>query len=199
MFLVPQGLAYISSFRVLTLPSANWERGKKGDRVVFSFPWRLSLTGEVVAAHIVRLGTLDQGPHLGLLQVVEVVVVGGAELGAHAPVVAGDDDAAAAGGHGGVDAVLDAQADLLDGVVQDGGVLVVTDAAGEDDAVGREHVLGAPGRVLRRAAGDQLGVVVVEQVLEDALVLVLGEDGIVGLQAILLEQGLVAEGLDVWW
>lgn len=155
-------------------------------------------TGEVVAADVVGLGVLDEGPDLGLLEVLDVVVVGGAELGAHAAVVARDDDAAAARLLLGVDAVLDAQADLLDGVVQDGGVLIVANAAEVDDAVGREHVLGAAGRVLGRAAGDQLGVVVVEQVLEDALVLLLGEDGVVGLEAVLGEERIVADSLDVW-
>ena len=90
----------------------------------------------MVTADIVSLGLLDQSPDLGLLEVVEVVVVGGAELGAHAPVVAGDDDATGAGGDLGVDAVLDTEAGLLDGVVQDGGVLVVADTADECNAVG---------------------------------------------------------------
>lgn len=63
-------------------------------------------------------------------------MVGGAEVGAQAPVVAGDDDAAAARLLLGVDAVLDAQAGGLDGVVQDGRVLVVAGAAEVDDAVG---------------------------------------------------------------
>ena len=158
----------------------------------------VSRTGKVIAANVVNLGLLHQLPDLGLLQVLEVVVVRRAELGAHASVVAGDDDTAAAGGHLGVDAVLDAQADLLDGVLQDGGVLVVADAAEVDNAVGREDVLGTAGRVLRRAACDQLGVVVVEQVLKDALVLLLGEDGVVGFEAVLGKERIVADGLDVW-
>lgn len=127
-----------------------------------------------------------------------VVVVRGAELGAHAPVVARDDDGAAARGLLGVDAVLDPEAGLLDRVVQDGGVLVVADAAEVDDGVGREEVLRAAGSVLRGAAGDELGVVVVQQVLVDALVLLLGQNGVVGLEAVFLEEGIVAEGLDVW-
>lgn len=151
----------------------------------------------MIASDIVRLSALDEGPDLGFLQVLDIVVVGCAKLSAHTPVVARDDDAAAAGFHLGVDAVLDSQADLLDGIVQDGRVLVVTDTAGEHDAVGRQHVLRTPGGVLGSAASNQLGVVVVEQVLEDALVLVLGEDGIVSLEPVLLEQGLIAEGLYV--
>jgi hypothetical protein len=154
-------------------------------------------TSEVVTTDIVHLSILNQLPNVRALQVFQVVVVRGAQLGAHAAVVAGDDNAAAAGGNLGVDAVLDAQAGLLAGVAEDGGVLVVAGAAKVHDAVGRQDVLGAARRVLGRAAGDQFGIVVVEQVLEDVLVLGLGQDGVVGLKAVFLEQGLVAEGLNV--
>ena len=58
--------------------------------------------------------------------------------------------------------------------------------------------MGTTGRVLGGAAGDQLGIKVVEEVLEDALVLGLGQDGIVGLETVLLEQGVVSNRLDVW-
>jgi hypothetical protein len=111
--------------------------------------------------------------------------------------VAGDDDAAAAGGHGLLDAVLDAQAGGLDGVLEDGRVLVIADAADVDHAVGRQDVLGAAGRVLGGAAGDELGIEVVQEILVEGLVLLLGQDGVVGLEAVLVKQGLVAEGLDV--
>lgn len=155
------------------------------------------LTGEVVTADIVDLGALDEAPDLGLLQVVQVVVVRGAQIGAETPVVAGDDDTTAAGGLRGLDAVLDAEAGLLDGILEDGGVLVVADAAQVDDAVVREDVLGATGGVLGGTAGDELGLEVVQQVLVDALVLVLGQDGVVGLEAVLGEKLIVAVGLDV--
>lgn len=154
-------------------------------------------TSEVEAANVVDARVLDQGPDLGLLQVVDVVVVGGPEISAQASVMAGDDDAAAARLLLGVDAVLDTQAGGLDGVVQDGRVLVVTGASKVDDAVGGQHVLGAAGRVLSGAAGDELGVVVVEEILVQGNVLVLGEDGVIGLEAVLVQQGLVADGLDV--
>lgn len=153
----------------------------------------------MVTADIVDVGTLNKAPDLGLLQVVEVVVVRGAQVGAETPVVAGDDDTAAAGGLGGLDAVLDAEAGLLDGVLEDGGVLVVADAAEVDDAVVREDVLGAAGGVLGGAAGDELGLEVVQQVLVDALVLVLGQDGVVGLEVVLGEELIVSIGLDVCW
>jgi hypothetical protein len=152
----------------------------------------------VVPADVVSLSVLDERPDVGTLQVLEVVVVGSAQLSAHAAVVAGDDNAATAGSDLGVDAVLNAQASLLAGLAENGGILVVTSTADVDDAVGGEHVLGTAGGVLGGAAGDQLGIVVVEEVLVDVLVLGLaGQDGIVGLKTVLLEQGLVAKGLDV--
>jgi len=140
----------------------------------------------VVAANVVNLGVLDKRPDLRLLEVLKVIVVSSAQLGAHAAVVAGDDNAATACLHLGVDTVLDTQAGLLDGVVEDGGILVVTDTTEVDHAVGRKDILGSTSRVLRGTASDQLGIVVVEQVLKDALVLLLGQDGVIGLEAILL-------------
>lgn len=157
----------------------------------------LILTGEVVASNVVDLGVLDESPVLGLLQVVQVVVVGSAEVSAETAVVAGDDDAASAGGLLLVDAVLDTQAGGLDGIVQGGGVLVVADAAEVDDAVGGQDVLGATGGVLGSTTGNELGVEVVEEVLVEAEVLLLGEDGVVGLEVVLLQQGLITDGLDV--
>lgn len=155
------------------------------------------LTGEVVTTDIVDLGALDEAPDLGLLQVVQVVVVGSAQVGAETPVVAGDDDTAAASGLGGLDAVLDAEAGLLDGVLENCGVLIVADTAQVDDAVVREDVLGATGGVLGGTAGDELGLEVVQEVLIDSLVLLLGQDGVVGLEAVLGEELIVAVGLDV--
>lgn len=153
--------------------------------------------GEVETADVEEVGVLGELPDLGALEVVDVVEVGSAELGAEGAVDAGDDGAAAAGGGLGVDAVLDAQADLLDGVAQDGGVLVVADAAEVHDAVGRQDVLGAAGRVLRRTARDQLRIVVIQQLLVQREVLLLGQDRVVRLQVILLQEILSADGLDV--
>lgn len=151
----------------------------------------------MVASNVEDVGVLNEGPVLGLLQVVQVEVVGSAEVSAETAVVAGDDDAASASGLRLVHAVLDTQAGGLDGIVQGGGVLVVAHAAKVDDAVGRQHVLGASGSVLGSTAGDELGVEVVEEVFIEAEVLFLGEDGVVGLEVVLLQQGLVTDGLDV--
>lgn len=155
------------------------------------------LTGEVVTTNIVHLGALNKAPDLGLLQVVQVVVVGGAQVGAETPVVAGDNDTAAAGGLGGLDAVLDTEAGLLDGVLEDSGILVVADTTEIDDAVVREDVLGATGGVLGGTTGDELGLEVVQQVLVDGLVLVLSQDGIVSLEVILCKELVVAIGLNI--
>lgn len=111
--------------------------------------------------------------------------------------MAGDDGAAAASLLLGVDAILDSQASGLDGIVEDGGILVVTGTADVDDTVGGEDVLGTSGAVLSSTAGDELGIVVVEEVLVEGDVLILGEDSIVRLQVIFVKEGLVTVRLDV--
>lgn len=151
----------------------------------------------MVASNVVDVGVLNESPVLRLLQVVQVVVVGSAEVSAETAVVAGDDNAASAGGLLLVHAVLDTQASGLDGIAQSSSVLVVTDTAEVDDAVGGQDVLGATGRVLGSTAGDELGVEVVEEVLVEAEVLLFSEDGVVGLEVVLLQQGLVTDSLDV--
>ena len=143
--------------------------------------------GEVVATDIIGLGVLDELPHLGALEMLDVVVVGSTELSYHAAVVASDDDTTPTGGDLGVDTVLDAETSLLDGVLEDGGILVVTDTTEVDDAVGGQDVLRATSRVLGRTTSDQLGIVVVEELLVDWQVLLLGEDGVVLLELILVE------------
>lgn len=99
----------------------------------------------------------------------------------------------------GVNAVLDAETCLLDGVVEDGGVFVVADTAEVDGGVGWEEVLGAASGVLGSAAGDQFGGVVVEELFVDAEMFGGGEDGIIGFEVVLLEKftDAVALSLDV--
>lgn len=98
---------------------------------------------QVVTTHVVDLSLLDERPDVGLLQVVELVLVGSGKVGAHAAVVAGDDDTALAGGLSIVDTVLGVDTSLLAGLLQDLAVLVVADAANVDDGVVREQVLEA--------------------------------------------------------
>lgn len=151
----------------------------------------------MISTNVVSLGILNQLPNLGLLQMVEVVVVGGSQIRAHAAVMARDDHTATAGGVLRVDAVLDTQTGLLDGIMKDSGVLVVAHTTDVDHAVGRQDILCTTGGVLRGTAGQQLRLVVVQEILVEAEMLLLGENGIVGFETILLEQLLVAEGLDV--
>ena len=54
--------------------------------------------------------------------------------------------------------------------------------------------LGAAGGVLSGAAGDDLGVAVLEQVVVEAHVFFFGEDGVVGLKAVVFEHGLIPGG-----
>jgi len=51
--------------------------------------------------------------------------------------------------------------------------------------------LGASGRVLRRAAGDELCVVVLDQVVVQPEVFFLGEDGVVGFEPVFCEEFFV--------
>ena len=125
-------------------------------------------------------------------------MVGGTQVGAQAAVVASDDNTATAGLLLGVDTVLDTQTSLLDGIVENGRVLVITSTTEVDDGVGGQDVLGTTSSVLGSTTSNQLGVVVVEQVFVERDVLLLGEDGIVGLEAILVQESLVTESLNVW-
>ena len=127
-------------------------------------------------------------------QMLDLVAVGGGQVGAHAAVVAGDDDAAAARGLIVVDVVAHLQAGGAVGVLQDFGVAVAADGAEKDDRRVREHVLGAAGGVLGGAAGDQFGVAVVQELLVERAVLVLGEDGVIDFEAIFREELVVAVG-----
>lgn len=151
----------------------------------------------MVAANVVHLSILDQAPDLRLLQVIKAVVVGSTQIRAHAPVVARNHHTAPARRLRRLDTVFDTKASLLDGILEDRGVLVVADTAEVYDAVVGQQVLRATGGVLSRAASNELGIVVVEKLLVERLVGFLGEDGVVGLQVVLGEELIAAEGLDV--
>ena len=117
----------------------------------------------MVSAHVENRSGLDQRPYLGLLQVIQGVEIGGAEVGNHAAVLVvgtSDEDGATARRRLGVDTVLDAEANLVVAVAQRGSVLVVTHTADKNDAVGRQHVLGPASRVLSRATRHHDGVIV---------------------------------------
>jgi hypothetical protein len=96
---------------------------------------------QVVATDVVDLGLLNERPDVGLLEMVELVFVGGSEVGDHAAVVAGNDNTAFSSGLDFVDAVFSVHASGLAGLCQDIGVLVFADATNVDDRVLGEDVL----------------------------------------------------------
>jgi hypothetical protein len=97
---------------------------------------------QVVTTDVVDLGLLNQRPDLGLLEVLNLVLVGSSEVGAHAAVVASDDNTTLTGGLGLVDTVLGVDTGLLTSLLEDLTVLVLTDATDVDNGLLREHVLG---------------------------------------------------------
>jgi hypothetical protein len=146
----------------------------------------------VETTNVVNLGVLDLLPDVVLLQVLQLVVVGGSKICAERAVVASDDDTAAASGGLLVVEVLGLDTSLLADVLESLAVLVLTDAANVEDRLGGQDVLGTTGGVLRSTAGNEDGLEVLDQVLVETHVLLgVGEDGIVGLQAILLEELLI--------
>lgn len=96
---------------------------------------------QVVATDVVELSLLDNGPDVGLLQVLNLVLVGSSKVGAHAAVVAGDNNTTLASGLGLIDTVLGVDTSLLASLLQDVTVLVLTNAANVDDRVVGKHVL----------------------------------------------------------
>lgn len=96
---------------------------------------------QVVATDVVELSLLDQRPDVGLLQVLNLVLVGSSEVGAHAAVVASDNNTALASGLSLVHTVLGVDTSLLAGLLQDVTELVLANAANVDDRVLGEQVL----------------------------------------------------------
>jgi len=167
----------------------------------------------VETTDVVELGLLDKGPDVGLLQVLKLVLIGRGEMSAHAAVVAGDNDTALSGGLDIVDTVLGVDTSLLAGLLEDLAVLVLTDTANVEDGVVGEQVLyrlliqmtrrpttvksylSTTGSVLSGAAGNQLSIPG-HELLVEAHVLLLGEDGIVCLELVLLEKsGITGNGM----
>lgn len=96
---------------------------------------------QVVSTNVVDLSLLDQRPDLRLLQVLGLVLVSGSKVSAHAAVVAGDDDTALAGRLDIVDTVFGVDTSLGASVLEEIGVLVLSNAANVDDRVVRKNVL----------------------------------------------------------
>ena len=91
-----------------------------------------------------------------------------------------------------VDPVLDVDALLFASLAQGVGVFVFAHAADVPDGVGRQHVRGATCSVLGTAAGDEFCIAVMEQFVIEGHVLGFGEDGVVDLEVVLLQQVIVA-------
>lgn len=76
-----------------------------------------------------------------LLEVLNLVLVGGSKMSAQAPVVASDDGTAPSGRHVLVDSVFSVDTGFGAGLGEDIGVLVLANATNIRDGVGREDVL----------------------------------------------------------
>jgi hypothetical protein len=146
----------------------------------------------VEATNVEDLRVLDLLPDTLLLQMLELVVVGSSEVSAHGAVVAGDDHTAATSGSLLVVEVFGLDASVGRDLLQSLAVLVLANAADVDDRLGLKDVSSASCSVLRSTTGNLDGLVILEQVLVQAHVLLrVGEDGIVGFQVILVEESLV--------
>ena len=146
----------------------------------------------MVPADVVHPRLLYHGPYPRLPEVLDLVLVRGREVRAHGPVVSRDHHAAPARRLLLVDPVLDVDALLFALLAKCLGVLVRAHATHVPDAVGREHVRGTPRGVLGGAAGDDLGVAVLQQVVVQGHVLGFGEDGVVEFEVVLFEHLVVA-------
>jgi len=167
--------------------------------------------GQVVSTNVVDLSLLDQIPDLRLLQVLGLVLISGSKVGAHAAVMASDDDTALAGGLNIVDTVFSVDTSLGASVLQEIGVFILANAANVDDRVVGEDVLDNlsktdfhfPAIAIRAYLSTTSGVlgsttsnelsVKLHQLIVETHVLVLGEDGVVVLESILLQESGVTE------
>ena len=95
----------------------------------------------MVPADVVNAGLLDELPNLRLLEMFDLVVVGRCQIGAHAPIVPGDDDAASSGWMLVVDSILDSQLGLTHRVPEDIGIPVAANTSDIDHRFLREEVL----------------------------------------------------------
>lgn len=66
----------------------------------------------------------------------QVVVISGSEISNHRPVVAGNHHTAASSGFFGINAVFDSQTGRLNGVAENGGVLVISYSSQVNDGIG---------------------------------------------------------------
>ena len=122
----------------------------------------------------------------------DLILVRSCKMRAHRSVVTCDNDTTPSCGLLLIDPVFNVQALLFALLSQLVGVFVITHTANVPDAVWGKHVLCTTGGVLGSASCDDLCGSVSEEVVEEAHVLVFGEDGVVEYQAVLLEHGVVS-------
>lgn len=147
---------------------------------------------QVEASDVVDLGVLHLLPDVVLLQVLKLVVVGSSKICAHRTVVTGDDDTTATSGGLLIVEVLSLDTSLLADVLKSLAVLVLANTANVEDRLGGQNVRGTSGGVLCSASSNEDGLVVLDQILVDLHVLLgVGENGVVGLEAVLLEELLI--------
>lgn len=127
----------------------------------------------MVTSDIEELGILDKLPDLRLLQVLNLVQIGGRKIGAQTPVVARNHHAAPSGGRSLIVVVLGTDTGLRADILERLSVLVFSDSADVDGRVGREDVLRTTGGVLGGSTGDELRRVVLDEIVEDSEVLLL--------------------------
>lgn len=96
---------------------------------------------QVVSTDVVNLGLFNQRPDLWLLQVLNLVFIGGSKVSAHAAVVTSDDNTTLAGGLGFIDTVFSVYTGFLTGLLEDITVLVFTDTTDIDNGLLREQIL----------------------------------------------------------
>ena len=117
---------------------------------------------QVEATDIEDLRILDLLPDALLLQVLDLVVVGGSEIGAHGAVVAGDDNTAATSGSLLVVEVFGLDTSVGRDLLESFAVLVLANAADVDDRLGLQNVCSASCSVLRGATSNLNGLVVLK-------------------------------------
>lgn len=82
--------------------------------------------------------------------------------------------------------------------MEDSSVLVIANATEVDNRVWRKHILSASSSVLRSSTSDKFGRIVVQEIFVDIQVLLFRKDRIIGLEAILSKESIVALGLDIY-
>lgn len=95
----------------------------------------------MVTTNVVVLRLLDERPDTWLLQVLNLVFIGGGQMGDHRSVVAGDDDTATTSRLRIVDTVFSVDTSLVASLLEDIGILVTADAPDVEHGVRGEHVL----------------------------------------------------------